>query len=75
MRLMTKGELCRILGLHSVKSGRLYYTQLNNMYFTDEILNQLNLNREKYRRMKVFDTVQTHKIMKLFRIGEADRSE
>jgi hypothetical protein len=75
MRLITKGELCRVLGLQSVKSGRLYYHQLNTQYFTDEILRKLKLTRSKYRRMKVFNAVQTQEIMKLFRIGEAERAE
>lgn len=73
MRLITKGELCKILGLQSVKSGRLYYNQLNTQYFTDEILRELKINRDKYRRMKVFNAVQTQKILKLFRIGETER--
>lgn len=73
MRLLTKGELCKILGLSSVKSGRLYYDRLGTQYFTDEILRKLKISREKYRRMKVFNAVQTQQIMQFFRIGDADR--
>lgn len=73
MKLLTKGELCKILGLSSAKSGRLYYDQLSKQYFTDEALKKFKISREKYRRMKVFNAVQTQEIMQFFRIVDADR--
>lgn len=71
MRTISKGELCRILKLYSVRSGRMYYQRLNTKYFTDEVLEKLNISREVYSRIKVFDIVQTQTILKIFKIGEA----
>lgn len=71
MRTISKGELCRILKLYSVRSGRMYYHRLNTRYFTNEVLEQLNISREAYSRIKVFDIVQTQNILKIFKIGEA----
>lgn len=62
--------MCRILKLYSVRSGRMYYQRLNTKYFTDEVLEKLNISREVYSRIKVFDIVQTQTIMKIFKIGE-----
>jgi hypothetical protein len=70
MRTITKGELCRILKLYSVRSGRMYYSRLNSKYFTDEVLQKLKINRETYSKIKVFDIVQTQTILDLFKIGE-----
>jgi len=49
----------------------MYYQRLNTKYFTDEVLEKLNISREVYSRIKVFDIVQTQTILKIFKIGEA----
>ena len=70
MRTITKGELCKKLNLYSVRTGRNYYHQLNQKYFTDEVLKKLNISRKTYSRIKVFDVSQTSLITDLFKIGE-----
>lgn len=68
MRTISKGELCKVLNLYSVRSGRMYYHRLNTKYFTDEVLKKLNISREAYTRIKVFDIVQTQTIREIFQI-------
>ena len=67
--LLSKGELCDQLGLVSARSGRRYYEILNKRYFTDEILQNLGMTREQYRRTRVFSVAHSQKLAKLFKIG------
>lgn len=46
----------------------MYYHRLNTKYFTDDVLKKLNINRETYTRIKVFDVIQTQTIREIFQI-------
>jgi len=75
MRLLSKGELCVKLGLFSARSGRKYYKTLNTHYFTDEVLLQIGMTRDRYRRTRVFNADQTTKIKGIFKIGETQTNK
>lgn len=68
--LLSKGELCDRLGLVSARSGRRYYQTLHTKFFTDEILQNLGITREQYRRTRVFNAAQSKKLVQMFKIGE-----
>lgn len=65
---ITKKQICSILGL-VYPSGRSNYDMLNKEYFTDDLLVELNIDRSKLMKTKIFDKVQTRIIIGRFRLN------
>jgi len=65
---LSKGDLCVIMGLYSRSSGRRYYHRLRTEVFTDEALSQLGIDQDDYARIRVFNPLQTKKIVELYGI-------
>ncbi|MEL6140315.1 MAG: hypothetical protein AAFU67_01715, partial [Bacteroidota bacterium] len=68
-KTLYKSELADIFGLRAA-SGRIYYTKLRELYFTDEALNKLGISPEDYAkvRQRPFDYIQTQRIIEFFNI-------
>ena len=58
--IISKQELCLIWRIE-------YYLKLSKYFFTDEVLNRMNLTREAYNNIKVFDVEQTRFIKEEFK--------
>lgn len=58
--IISKQELCLIWRLE-------YSLKLSKYFFTDEVLNRMNLTREAYNNIKVFDVEQTRFIKEEFK--------
>lgn len=50
-------------------SGRMNYEILNNEYFTDDVLVDLNIDRERLLKTRIFNKVQTKIIIGRFRLN------
>jgi hypothetical protein len=53
-------------------TGQIYSRILRRDYFTDDILKELELTEDEYRRIKLFNHKQTHKIIELLDIDVDD---
>lgn len=74
-RLMTKGDLCEIFGFVSKSSGEKYYGQLRKMILTDEVLEQIGIDPERYEEITgrmTFNYLETKKIVDFFKIDPAE---
>lgn len=75
VNLLSKKELCRIFGLYSQMTGTCYYKLLRQKVFTDEALEGMGMTIEDYKKVKVFDSVTSAKIMKYFNIDQSELEE
>lgn len=51
--VFNKADLCRALGL-CAPSGKIYYAQLRKMYLTDQLLREVGLDAERYKKISKF---------------------
>jgi hypothetical protein len=69
-RLLTKGDLCKVFGLISVRSNRCYYNRLRKFVLTDEILDAAGVDKQKYSKNHVFTADQSQRLRSLLEIDE-----
>ncbi len=71
-RRLSKYDLAVIFGIVPKSSGEPNYKELRRGYFTDDVLKQIGLSVEDYRKLKRFDKVQSERICQVFDITEED---
>ena len=67
VKTISKGELCRVFGLFSQRTGRCYYSRLRKRFFTDEALKNMGISAEEYR-VPTFSFEHTQIIIEYFKI-------
>lgn len=74
-RLLSKKDLCIIMGLHNAGNATYLYATLRQKVFTDDILSQLGMTPEEYRRTRIFDRATTLRIIELLKITPDEISD
>ena len=72
VRAISKADLCRIFGLCSLVSDRIYYSKLKKDYFDKEALREIGITEEQYDAVvggRPFTASQTKRIIKYFDIS------
>lgn len=59
---ISKKQLCTLLGYY-YPNGRCDHFSLNTKVFDDKLLLDLGLDREKYKKTRIFNAVQTRIII------------
>lgn len=70
-RRLSKKKIAQMFGLVS-PGGQIYSRALRRDYFTDDVLAELSIKDEEYRRIKLFSHTQTIKIIQLLDIDVDD---
>ena len=74
-RRLSKGDLCRILGYYSPRSGLCYYQNLKKDLVTPEFLKALNIQECQYNEIRVFTPQQSLTIIEFLKITEDELQE
>lgn len=72
IRRISKKELSIIFGFYSTKSGRPYSHRLRKEVFTDVVLSELEIPADQYRAIRIFNPMQTARIVSYFNISKDD---
>lgn len=72
IRRISKKDLSLIFGFYSPHSGRHYAHRLRKEVFTDLVLKELGITDEEYRALRIFNPLQTTRIVTYFNITKND---
>ena len=77
-RLLCKADLCHIFGEYSRKTGKCYYEKLRRDYFTDEVLEALQITVARWRQItggRRFSYPESQRIIAYFEIQAEEMAE
>lgn len=72
IRLLNKASLCYIFGEYTRGSNKPYYSKLRQFYFTDEVLQELNISEDRYNEVNgghSFTFSESIRIIQYFKIS------
>jgi hypothetical protein len=67
IRPLSKSDLCEIFGMVSA-GGHNYYGKLRKLIFTDKVLSELNISKDRYNRVRTFTYLESKRIIEFFQI-------
>ena len=75
IRRISKKDLSFIFGFFSTSSGRYYAHRLRKEVFTDLVLEELGITDAEYRKARIFNPMQTSRIVSYFNITADDLNQ
>lgn len=74
-RLLSKKDLCIIMGLWNNRDSIPRYAALRSKVFTDDVLSQIGMTPDQYRRTRIFDRATTLRILEVLQISSDEISD
>lgn len=71
---LSKKDLARIFGITIYRNGKADLLELRRGYFTDKVLDRLDMTVEQYKKIRTFDKLTSERICQVFDITDEDLS-